>query len=52
MKRYLLQYQRKVEDIMNYDDLDTDFDSDLQEAFKKCYWRSISMKTVCCCHMS
>ena len=34
MKRYLLQYQRKVEDIIYYDDLDTDSDDETQGAFK------------------
>ena len=37
MKRYLLQYQRNAEEIINYDDDDeyAGTDSDLQEAFKK-----------------
>ena len=39
MKRYLLQYQRNAEEIINYDDDDDDeyggTDSDLEEAFKQ-----------------
>ena len=37
MKRYLLQYQRNAEEIINYDDDDeyAGTDSDLEEAFNK-----------------
>ena len=38
MKRYLLQYQRNTEEIINYDDDDDEYagtDSDLEEAFKQ-----------------
>ena len=38
MKRYLLQYQRNAEEIINYDDDDDEYagtDSDLEEAFKQ-----------------
>lgn len=34
MNRYLLQYQRTVEDIMNYDDPDAASDDETQEAFR------------------
>ena len=38
MKRYLLQYQRNAEEIINYDDDDDEYagtDSDLEDAFKQ-----------------
>ena len=34
MKRYLLQYQRNAEEIINYDEADNESDIDVEEAFR------------------
>ena len=34
MKRYLLQYQRNAEEIINYEEADDDSDVDVEEAFR------------------
>ena len=35
MERYLLQYQRNAEEIINYDEADDDSDIDVEEAFRE-----------------